>query len=75
MCTVSLEFTKGVTITDFLHSFASDRDALELGRSILRDAAGNLYINEKSTGAVVGQQPFGGARLSGTVLYEAYSST
>ena len=32
----------------------------------LRDAAGNLYINDKPTGAVVGQQPFGGARASGT---------
>lgn len=34
----------------------------------LRDASGNTYINAKSTGAVVGQQPFGGARLSGTLL-------
>ena len=32
----------------------------------LRDAAGNFYINDKPTGAVVGQQPFGGARASGT---------
>ena len=34
--------------------------------SALRDAAGNFYINDKPTGAVVGQQPFGGARASGT---------
>ena len=32
---------------------------------IFKDAAGNFYINDKSTGSVVGQQPFGGARLSG----------
>jgi len=34
--------------------------------SRLRDAAGNFYVNDKPTGAVVGQQPFGGARASGT---------
>ena len=46
--------------------FATDRHALELGSRMLRNAAGNFYINDKSTGAVVGQQPFGGSRLSGT---------
>jgi len=45
---------------------AQDRYAVELATTILRDAAGNFYINDKPTGAVVGQQPFGGARASGT---------
>ena len=46
--------------------FATDRAAARLAASTLRDAAGNFYINDKPTGAVVGQQPFGGARASGT---------
>jgi len=46
--------------------FARDRAAIELAHERLRDAAGNFYINDKPTGAVVGQQPFGGARASGT---------
>ncbi|CEL10793.1 Putative Delta-1-pyrroline-5-carboxylate dehydrogenase, mitochondrial [Aspergillus calidoustus] len=46
--------------------FAQDREALQLADDALRNAAGNFYINCKSTGAVVGQQPFGGARASGT---------
>jgi 1-pyrroline-5-carboxylate dehydrogenase len=45
---------------------ATDRNAVELATSKLRNAAGNFYINDKPTGAVVGQQPFGGARASGT---------
>jgi len=45
---------------------ARDRFAIELATDKLRDAAGNFYINDKPTGAVVGQQPFGGARASGT---------
>lgn len=45
---------------------AQDRAAIELATSKLRHAAGNFYINDKPTGAVVGQQPFGGARASGT---------
>lgn len=45
---------------------ASDRYAVELAVNKLRNAAGNFYINDKPTGAVVGQQPFGGARASGT---------
>jgi 1-pyrroline-5-carboxylate dehydrogenase len=45
---------------------AKDRDAVELATNTLRNAAGNFYINDKPTGAVVGQQPFGGARASGT---------
>lgn len=43
-----------------------DRAAIELATNKLRNAAGNFYINDKPTGAVVGQQPFGGARASGT---------
>lgn len=46
--------------------FARDRAALDLADRKLRHAAGNYYINDKPTGAVVGQQPFGGARASGT---------
>jgi len=45
---------------------AKDRNAVELATDKLRHAAGNFYINDKPTGAVVGQQPFGGARASGT---------
>jgi 1-pyrroline-5-carboxylate dehydrogenase len=45
---------------------AQDRYAVELATEKLRHAAGNFYINDKPTGAVVGQQPFGGARASGT---------
>jgi 1-pyrroline-5-carboxylate dehydrogenase len=46
--------------------FATDRNAVELAQTVLRNAAGNFYVNDKPTGAVVGQQPFGGARASGT---------
>ena len=46
--------------------FAIDRNAVATAAKILRNAAGNFYINDKPTGAVVGQQPFGGARASGT---------
>ena len=46
--------------------FAQDKAAIELATNKLRNAAGNFYINDKPTGAVVGQQPFGGARASGT---------
>ena len=45
---------------------SQDRAAVELATDKLRNAAGNFYINDKPTGAVVGQQPFGGARASGT---------
>jgi 1-pyrroline-5-carboxylate dehydrogenase len=45
---------------------ADDRAALELANRRLRNAAGNFYLNDKPTGAVVGQQPFGGSRASGT---------
>ena len=46
--------------------FSRDRAAVGQATSVLRNAAGNFYINDKPTGAVVGQQPFGGARGSGT---------
>jgi 1-pyrroline-5-carboxylate dehydrogenase len=46
--------------------FAKDRYAIEMATNMLSNAAGNFYINDKPTGAVVGQQPFGGARGSGT---------
>jgi 1-pyrroline-5-carboxylate dehydrogenase len=46
--------------------FARDRRAIEEADEALRYAAGNFYVNDKPTGAVVGQQPFGGARASGT---------
>lgn len=46
--------------------FSQDRYAIELATKKLKNAAGNFYINDKPTGAVVGQQPFGGARASGT---------
>jgi 1-pyrroline-5-carboxylate dehydrogenase len=46
--------------------FSEDRAAIEDARDRLRYTAGNFYVNDKPTGAVVGQQPFGGARASGT---------
>jgi 1-pyrroline-5-carboxylate dehydrogenase len=46
--------------------FAQDRVAIETAYRALRQTAGNFYINDKPTGAVVGQQPFGGSRASGT---------
>jgi 1-pyrroline-5-carboxylate dehydrogenase len=46
--------------------FSTEREAIEQAHHELRDAAGNFYVNDKPTGAVVGQQPFGGGRASGT---------
>ncbi|MGY8911442.1 MAG: aldehyde dehydrogenase family protein, partial [Flavobacteriales bacterium] len=46
--------------------FSTDRYIVEKASKALENAAGNFYINDKPTGAVVGQQPFGGARASGT---------
>ena len=46
--------------------FATDRNAIADAQRMLRFAAGNFYVNDKPTGAVVGQQPFGGSRASGT---------
>ena len=45
---------------------STDRYAIQEATKALKNAAGNFYINDKPTGAVVGQQPFGGARASGT---------
>ncbi|CAG8461963.1 7691_t:CDS:2 [Diversispora eburnea] len=57
---------KSKFMVEEIFGFASDRAAIVLGEHKLRNAAGNFYINDKSTGAVVGQQPFGGSRGSGT---------
>ncbi|GHH80508.1 1-pyrroline-5-carboxylate dehydrogenase [Streptomyces sulfonofaciens] len=57
------------SVTDYALTgsvIANDRAAVARAREALRYAAGNFYINDKSTGAVVGQQPFGGGRASGT---------
>lgn len=66
-------FEKTLTLVDQTSPYAltgsiisTDRAAVELAVNKLRNAAGNFYINDKPTGAVVGQQPFGGARASGT---------
>ncbi|RYF84840.1 MAG: aldehyde dehydrogenase family protein, partial [Chitinophagaceae bacterium] len=67
------EFEKTLELVDSTSPYAltgsiisTDRAAVELATNKLRNAAGNFYINDKPTGAVVGQQPFGGARASGT---------
>ena len=67
------EFEKILDIVDSTSPYAltgsiiaKDRAAIHLATDKLRNAAGNFYINDKPTGAVVGQQPFGGARASGT---------
>ncbi|MCU0402927.1 MAG: L-glutamate gamma-semialdehyde dehydrogenase [Chitinophagaceae bacterium] len=67
------DFEKALTLVDSTSPYAltgsilaQDRSAIELATNRLRHAAGNFYINDKPTGAVVGQQPFGGARASGT---------
>jgi 1-pyrroline-5-carboxylate dehydrogenase len=63
----TLELVDGTTSYALTGSiFAADRSAVLLAQKKLRNAAGNYYINDKCTGAVVGQQPFGGARASGT---------
>ena len=69
----SMSFEETLTLVDSTSPYAltgaifsNDRAATAQARSALRDAAGNFYINDKPTGAVVGQQPFGGARGSGT---------
>ncbi len=63
----TMEICDGTSIYALTGSiFARDRKAVEKAFRTLRYAAGNFYINDKPTGAVVGQQPFGGARGSGT---------
>jgi 1-pyrroline-5-carboxylate dehydrogenase len=59
-----VDATSGYALTGAI--FAQDRQAIVLAEQLLTNAAGNFYINDKPTGAVVGQQPFGGARASGT---------
>lgn len=67
------EFEATLTLLDQTSDYAltgailaTDRYAIDLASKMLENAAGNFYINDKPTGAVVGQQPFGGARGSGT---------
>jgi 1-pyrroline-5-carboxylate dehydrogenase len=67
------DFDKALTLVDTTSQYAltgaiiaQDKNAVELATNRLRHSAGNFYINDKPTGAVVGQQPFGGARASGT---------
>ena len=67
------KFEETLTLVDNTSAYAltgaviaQDRGAVELATNKLRNSAGNFYINDKPTGAVVGQQPFGGARGSGT---------
>lgn len=67
------KFEETLKLVDATSSYAltgavisQDRFAVELATNKLRNSAGNFYINDKPTGAVVGQQPFGGARASGT---------
>jgi 1-pyrroline-5-carboxylate dehydrogenase len=65
--TDTLEMIDGGTAYGLTGSiFATDREAVSIARQRLRYAAGNLYVNDKPAGAVVGQQPFGGSRASGT---------
>ncbi len=59
-----LEFVSPYALTGAV--FATDRAAIDEAGRLLRFAAGNFYVNDKPTGAVVGQQPFGGGRASGT---------
>jgi len=63
-CLVTLDKTSGYALTGAI--FSQDRYVLDYATNALENAAGNFYINDKPTGAVVGQQPFGGARGSGT---------
>ena len=63
ICTL-IDSTSSYALTGAV--FARDRTAIRFAEDALRNSAGNFYINCKSTGAVVGQQPFGGARASGT---------
>jgi 1-pyrroline-5-carboxylate dehydrogenase len=63
VCTL-IDSTSDYALTGSI--FATDRAAIRYAEDVLRNSAGNFYINCKCTGAVVGQQPFGGARASGT---------
>lgn len=59
-----IDITGKFTLTGAV--FANDREAIVSAEKALRQSAGNFYINTKSSGALVGHQPFGGARASGT---------
>lgn len=48
------------------------RHVIQEASDVLKDATGNFYINDKSTGSIVGQQPFGGARLSGVFQHVSF---
>lgn len=63
-CLTTIDDTSRYGLTGAV--FATDRKAIAMADEMLRNAAGNFYINDKPTGAVVGQQPFGGGRASGT---------
>ena len=64
--TFSVIFKHRGSLTGQLLNFSlSYRAFAEEAAQVLRGTAGNFYVNDKSTGSVVGQQPFGGARLSG----------
>src|SRR3712207_304270 len=64
VCSSDLESAAPYALTGAV--IASDRAAVAHAQRYLRFAAGNFYVNDKPTGAVVGQQPFGGGRASGT---------
>ena len=73
MCMMKINLKKQLSLVNNTSPYAltgsiiaKDRNAIALATDKLRNAAGNFYINDKPTGAVVGQQPFGGARASGT---------
>jgi delta 1-pyrroline-5-carboxylate dehydrogenase len=51
------------------HACVFSRDFANEAAQVLKGTAGNFYVNDKSTGSVVGQQPFGGARLSGKYIF------
>ena len=63
LCSFQIDTTSPYGLTGSV--FARDRAYISKVMRVLRQSAGNFYINDKSTGSVVGQQPFGGARLSG----------
>jgi hypothetical protein len=65
-CGLSCFFPQAAGTDIFERSFSQDRAALVRATNKLRNASGNVYYNDKCTGAVVGQQPFGGGRASGT---------
>lgn len=65
-CRLSRSIPKTCGSDFFVRSFSQDRAALVHATNKLRNASGNVYYNDKCTGAVVGQQPFGGGRASGT---------